>query len=195
MLLFMNQNAYIRDIAQALHNGKTILYPTDTIWGLGCSALNEVAVNQVFSIKNRPKQKSMILLVSDWEMLARYIHLSKLLSEELQHLLQESTVPTTIIFPYTQHLPKFILAENGSIGVRIPKHHFCHQLIRYLDAPLVSTSANLSGQTSPLQYSDINDDIKKQVDIIVDPAFDTSDYKKPSRILLLSEQGEIEEIR
>ena len=137
----------------------------------------------------------MILLVSDWEMLARYIHLSKPLSEELQHLLQESTVPTTIIFPYTQHLPKFILAENGSIGVRIPNHHFCHQVIRYLDAPLVSTSANLSGQTSPFQFSDISDDIKKQVDIIVDSAFDTSDYKKPSRILLLSEQGEIEEIR
>lgn len=185
----------ITDIATGLQNGKTLLYPTDTIWGLGCSALDQEALSKIYALKNRPQQKSMILLVSDWQMLSNYVHLSSTLKEELQLLLHETEIPTTLIFPNTRYLPHCVLAENGSVGMRIPKHEFCVDLIRELNAPLVSTSANIAGEKSPLSFKDIPDTIKQKVDMVADPVFDTSTYNRPSRILLLSENGDIEAIR
>ena len=172
----------ITQIAHKLSLGATLLYPTDTIWGLGCSAIQPDAIEHLYSIKQRDHSKSMLILVSDERMLRRFIPNP---DPRALDLLLNSDRPTTIIFPNPQMLPENLLANDGTIGVRVPKHAFCQQIIQLMDAPLVSTSANLSGDPSPACFDDIPDRLKQKVDIVADPSFDSSrgNSNQSSRIL------------
>ena len=153
----------------ALRQGKTLLYPTDTIWGIGCDAANADAIERIYAIKQRDHSKSMLILVNE-QMLAPHI------PSEVRQLLLHSPRPTTVILPVdmlavpiADNLP----AADGTVGVRIPQFFFCQQLLHELGSPLVSTSANLSGHPSPATYADIDSALQQRIDLCLPdhPAF------------------------
>lgn len=150
-------------IIEILKSGGTILYPTDTIWGIGCDATNVKAINKIFDIKKREKNKSMIILVESEKRLQDLVDVPEMAWE----IIDLSEKPVTIIYDNPKGLPKEILAEDGSIGIRLVKDDFCKKLISKLNRPLVSTSANFSGDKSPMKFSDINPEILKLVDFAV----------------------------
>lgn len=176
----------------ALKEGLTILYPTDTIWGIGCDATVTDAVERIYGIKERDHAKSMLVLISE-EML------SPTLPAEARDLLLMSERPTTVIIPaemldvaVATNLP----ASDGTIGVRVPRHAFCQELLHQLGHPIVSTSANLSGCPSPASYEDIAEDIHRRVDCDLpdDPSFHHASSGS-SRIVKLSSNGEVVVLR
>ena len=150
-----------------LRNGGVILYPTDTVWGLGCDATDAEAVSRIFSIKNREDSKSLILLVSDEDMLCRYI---REMPEIAAQLIEVNDKPMTIIYPEALTGPgalaSNVVAEDGSVGIRIPMMDFCRQMCRRLGRPVVSTSANISGQPSPRCFSEIAPEVIAGVDYV-----------------------------
>ncbi len=148
---------------EVLKKGGTILYPTDTIWGIGCDATNPEAIQKIFDIKKRDAHKSMIILVESEKRLQDLVDVPEMAWE----IIDLSEKPVTIVYGNPRNLPKEILAEDGSIGIRLVKNDFCKKLISKLNKPLVSTSANLSGQKSPLQFSDISSEIVNSVDFAV----------------------------
>jgi L-threonylcarbamoyladenylate synthase len=188
----MNVFSNINQISELIKEGKTMLYPTDTIWGLGCDATNEKAVNEIYKIKNRPDSKSMIILVNSDAMLQNYVEDVPPLAWDIIDL---SDKPTTIIYPKAKNLPQNLVATDGSIAIRMVKDGFVFQLLNKLRVPIVSTSANISGNASPRNFNDIDERIKEAVDIIVSPDLETSSYHKSSSILKLAMNGEIEIIR
>jgi L-threonylcarbamoyladenylate synthase len=161
-----------QELIAALQNGKTLLYPTDTIWGLGCDATNESACQKILTIKNRPKEKSFIVLVDGIQMLEKYVPEFHPVCYDLIDL---STTPLTIIYPCAKGLAPSILANDGSVGIRIPKDKYCLEMIRKLKKPIVSTSANSSGEKNPENYMEINMQIKESVDAIL--------YLKPNQMM------------
>ncbi len=148
----------------ALKKGGLILYPTDTIWGIGCDATNENAVERVFVLKNRPSNKSLIILVADERDVIQYVANPDL---RVFDYLQSMNKPTTVVYESAIGLASNLVSEDGSIAIRIVKDEFCRHLIKRFRKPIVSTSANLSGQPSPRNFSDIPGEIKKGVDYIV----------------------------
>lgn len=178
----MNREQDLNECFQIVQSGGVILYPTDTIWGLGCNAFQQDVVNKIFEIKNRPSEKRVILLVSSWEMLNRYVVIDskERLAMERFHL--ES--PTTFIFEKVKNLPEYLLSEDGSVAIRIITDGFAHRLIERLDVPITSTSANLAGEPSPLVFDDIAKVIKDSVDYIVPIIWDKGNGK-PSKIVKL----------
>ena len=151
-------------IIETLKNGGTILYPTDTIWGIGCDATNIEAINKIFDIKKRDKNKSMIILVESEKRLQDLVDVPEMAWE----IIDLSEKPVTLVYENPKNLPKEILAEDGSIGIRLVKDDFCKKLISKLNKPLVSTSANFSGEKSPLQFSDISQEMIDLVDFAVE---------------------------
>ena len=149
---------------QTLKSGGTILYPTDTIWGIGCDATNIDAINKIFEIKKREKTKSMIILVESEKRLQDLVDVPEMAWE----IIDLSEKPVTIVYDNPRGLPKEILAEDGSIGIRLVKDDLCKKLISKLNKPLVSTSANFSGDKSPMKFSDINPEIISLVDYAVE---------------------------
>ncbi len=149
---------------ETLKNGGVILYPTDTIWGIGCDATNEAACQKISQIKNRPDNKSFIILVDSIQMIEKYIPEFPDVCYDLVDLADK---PLTIIYPNAKGLAPTILADDGSVGIRVIKDPICLKLIRSMRKPLVSTSANLSGEANPSCYSDVNQQIKYKVDAIV----------------------------
>lgn len=149
---------------ETLKNGGVILYPTDTIWGIGCDATNENACQQISQIKNRPENKSFIILVDSVQMIEKYI---PEFPDVCYDLIDVSDKPLTIIYPNAKGLAPSILADDGSVGIRVTKDPICLKLIRPMRKPLVSTSANLSGEANPSCFADVNQQIKDQVDAIV----------------------------
>ena len=172
-------------------NGGIILYPTDTIWGIGCSAMNESAIKKIFRIKRRENNKLLISLVSSIEMLERYV--KNLPEYVLNYLYDES--PTTIVYPKVTGLSQILCGKNESIAIRLVKDNFCKALINQINAPLISTSANLTGNPFPKKFKEIDKKIINEVDYVVN--FDDSNLKKskPSRIIKLLLNGQIEIIR
>jgi L-threonylcarbamoyladenylate synthase len=166
--------------------GNVILYPTDTVWGIGCDAENAAAVKKIFKIKEREESKSMIMLVSNVEMLRHYIQELPLGFEEM---VQAQERPTTFVLSGAQNLPGELVAEDGSIGVRIVKDEFCHRLIQQIARPLVSTSANVSGEPAARTFSEVSDKIKERVDYVVQWRQDEDVESQPSRILKIDENG------
>jgi L-threonylcarbamoyladenylate synthase len=154
----------MEDIINILKSGGTILYPTDTIWGIGCDATNIEAVNKIFEIKKREKNKSMIILVETEKRLQDLVDVPEMAWE----IIDLSEKPVTIVYENPRGLPKELLAEDGSIGIRLVKNDFCKKLITKLNKPLVSTSANFSGDKSPLKFSDISHEIISLVDYAVE---------------------------
>lgn len=175
-----------------LRSGKVILYPTDTIWGIGCDATLPKTVDRIYKIKQRYESKSMIVLLDDAANLSRYVEKVPSLAYDL---IERYSEPLTVIYPKAQNLAKNVIAEDGTIAIRIVKDEFCRQLISELGRPLVSTSANISGQPAPITFSKISDEIKKGVDYIVSHNQDVVIRTKPSTIIRMLENGEFEVIR
>jgi L-threonylcarbamoyladenylate synthase len=182
----------INNALEVLKNGGIILYPTDTIWGIGCDATNEEAVKRIYNIKRREDSKSMLVLMENPALLERYVDD---VPEVAWDLVELTTTPLTVIYPNAKNLAKNLVASDGSIGIRFTKEAFTSQLIQRFRRPLVSTSANISGEKSPAFFGEISDEIKTQVDYIVSYRQDDLVPAKPSRIIKLGPGGKIEIIR
>jgi L-threonylcarbamoyladenylate synthase len=182
----------INKALEILKSGGVILYPTDTIWGLGCDATNEAAVDKILKIKNRPAEKSLIVLLDTDNKLQSYINE---IPEVAYDLIEYAENPLTIIFSGAKNMAKNVINSDGSVGIRVVKHDFCTQLIQRFRKPIVSTSANLSGEPSPKFFDDINPEILDAVDYVVDFEQENRSVKKPSTIMKLSSSGQFEFIR
>lgn len=164
----------------ALRQKKILLYPTDTIWGIGCDATAADAVNKIYQLKHRPDVKSMIILVADERDILQYVAAP---DPAVFQFLEEATKPTTIIFGGAIGLPDNLVAQDGSVAIRLTKDPFCRHLIRRLRKPVVSTSANISGQPSPASFAYISEAIKKGVNHIVQWRQAETTIAEPSQIV------------
>ncbi len=185
----------IEDIKAALavlQKGGVILYPTDTIWGLGCDAGNEEAVKRIYDIKNRIDSKSMLVLMENAALLERYV---LEVPEVAYDLIELSDKPLTIIYDGAKNLAKNLIAEDGSIGIRLTTEAFSSDLIRRFKRPIVSTSANISGKPSPACFGEIEQEIIDAVDYVVKYRQDDVQKAVPSGIIKLGRGGEIKIIR
>ena len=180
-----------REIVETLKSGGTILYPTDTVWGIGCDATNDEACKKILEIKKRPDHKSFILLVDNFAMLERYI---TDFQEVCYDLVDLATQPLTIIYPNAKGLAPSILAEDGSVGIRITEDPTCLKLIRGLKKPLVSTSANLSGEPNVSYFEEISEEIKTNVDVIVKLNLEKK-MSRPSQIIKIGLNGSVDILR
>ena len=175
----------------ALRDGKTILYPTDTIWGVGCDATNAKACDRVFEAKKRPANKSLIILVDSPERLKDYVVEVPAIAYDL---IKHTTNPLSIIFAESKNLAKNVSADK-SVCIRVVDNEFCKEVIRRLGKPITSTSANLSGQPSALTFSDISEELIKAVDYTVQLYHDTISKPKSSTIIKLNADNTFEIIR
>lgn len=185
----MEKNFFETEVEQALEvlrNGGVVLYPTDTIWGIGCDATNENAVKRIYQIKNREDSKSMIILVADERDVLRYVAAPDL---AVFDFIEKQNRPTTIIFEHAVGLPGNLVAEDGSIAIRIARDEFCKHLVKRLRRPIVSTSANISGQASPKFFAEISDELKKAVDHVVKWRQDDTTPSLPSQIIKWNNDG------
>lgn len=176
---------------EALQSGGTILYPTDTIWGLGCDATNEAACQKIARLKNRPENKSFIILVDSVQMVEKYI---PEFPDVCYDLIDLADKPLTIIYPNARNLAPSILADDGSVGIRVTKDPICIKLIRAMRKPLLSTSANLSGENSPTCFDDVAQELKTGVDAIVMEKL-TEKRTAPSQIIKVGIDYSIKVIR
>ena len=176
---------------ETLKKGGVILYPTDTIWGLGCDATNDSACKKILDIKNRPKNKSFIVLVNNFAMLEKFVPEFNEICYDLADL---SINPITIIYPKAIGLASSIIALDGSVGIRITKDPICLNLIKKLKKPIVSTSANISGEQSPIDFNSISVIIKNNVDYIVNLPL-KNESTPPSQIIKIGLDSEVTIIR
>ncbi|NOQ71691.1 MAG: threonylcarbamoyl-AMP synthase [Crocinitomix sp.] len=181
----------IQKALDVVRNGGVILYPTDTIWGLGCDPNNEVALEKLMSIKKRAADKSLIILVNNEGLLQRYV---KDIPEVCYDLIDYSERPLTIVYPKGQYVSKKVLGANDSIAIRITKDPFCVQLIQRLKHGLVSTSANISNETYQNNIDKLPADIKNNVDYIVNLPL-KNDKQPPSQIIRIGADSEVTIIR
>jgi L-threonylcarbamoyladenylate synthase len=198
----------IQKALEVLRKGGVILYPTDTVWGIGCDATDPEAVAKIYEIKRRSDSKSLVLLASDMDMISRYV---KEVPEMAIQLVQVNDKPMTIIYPGAVTGPrpegdvmpkaeKYALAfntaaEDGSVGIRVPMMEFCQQLAFRLGRPIVSTSANISGEATPKRFAEISQEVKSAVDHIVDPALERGSTGQSSSIIKVGLDYSIEIIR
>lgn len=194
----MDSTPIIQEAVKVLREGGVILYPTDTVWGIGCDATNEKAVARVFEIKRRSEAKSLVLLASDLDMVAKYI---KVIPSIAIDLVEVNDAPMTIIYPGAQYLAANAVAADGTVGIRIPLTEenpagtFCRELVYRLRRPLVSTSANISGEPTPASFAEISDEIKGAVDYVVPKPFGAGATGRSSQIIKLGLDGEVEILR
>lgn len=182
----------IKNALEVLKKGGIILYPTDTIWGIGCDATNHEAVKRIYEIKQREDSKSMLVLMENPALLDRYVDE---VPEVAWDLVEVSTKPLTVIYPGAKNLASNLIAEDGSIGIRFTKEEFTSELLRRFRRPIVSTSANVSGQPSPSFFDEVSDEIREAVDYVVDFRQDDRTPAIPSSIIKLGEGGRIDIIR
>ncbi len=183
------------EVAKALkviQDGGIILYPTDTIWGIGCDATNTEAVKKIFALKQREEAKSMIILVDSDNKLQSYV---QEVPDIAYDLIEFAENPLTLVMPGAKNISPALIAADGSVGVRVVKHPFCEQLIQRLRKPLVSTSANISGQPSPQHFGEVSAEIIEGVDYVVDLEQHDNTAKKPSTIMRLAPDGRFEFLR
>jgi L-threonylcarbamoyladenylate synthase len=182
----------IFEIASMLEKGSVICYPTDTIWGIGCDALNEKAVARVSEIKGRPPEKGYVMLVSSIEMLKKY---ATRVHPRLETLLSFHTRPLTVIYDRSVGLPDVVKAPNGSVAIRVTQDQFCRELIEVLGRPILSTSANVSGSPFPPTFGGISSEILGAVDYVVKYRQDDKEPAEPSAIAKLDRHMELEFLR
>ncbi|MCW3119734.1 MAG: translation factor [Chitinophagaceae bacterium] len=175
-----------------LKSGGIILYPTDTIWGIGCDATNEKAVEKIFALKKRSDEKSMIILAADNKEVLRYV---ASLDLNIFDYLAKTTKPTTVIYDHAIGVADNLIGKDGSIAIRICSDEFCRHLIKRFRKPIVSTSANISGQTSPTTFSGIGAAIKEGVDYIVKHRQHDTTIAEPSSIIKWNKDSSITIIR
>ena len=185
-------NEEIKKACQVMREGGVILYPTDTIWGIGCDATNEEAVRRVYEIKRRADSKAMLVLVDSAVKVDFYV---QDVPEVAWDLIELADKPLTIIYSGARNLAPNLLAEDGSVGIRVTSEEFSKRLCQQFRKAIVSTSANVSGQTSPQNFSEISEDIKAAVDYIVDYRREETTQAKPSSIIKLDKGGVIKIIR
>ncbi|MBC8487170.1 MAG: threonylcarbamoyl-AMP synthase [Bacteroidetes bacterium] len=182
----------IQKAVKVLMAGGTILYPTDTIWGIGCDATNNRAVQKIYKIKERLKKSSFIILLEKESKITDYV---EKVPDILWDLLKSIDSPTTVIYPKAKNLTKNVIAPDGSIGIRVVKDEFCRRMISEFNKPVVSTSANFSGEASPLVFKDISEEIKNKVDYIVKTNRNKLNKIKASTIIRIKLSGEFEVLR
>ena len=178
-------------LIETLKSGGTILYPTDTIWGIGCDATNVEAINKIFDIKKRDQNKSMIILVESEKRLQDLVEVPEMAWE----IMELSEKPVTLIYDNPTGLSKEMLAEDGSIGIRLVKDLFLKKIITKLNKPLVSTSANFSGEKSPMKFSDISKEIVNAVDFVVEENQDQVSEYSGSSVIRIWKDGRIKVLR
>jgi len=178
--------------ARIIVEGGTILYPTDTIWGIGCDATNPAAVQKIYQIKQRSDKKSMLVLMDDPSMLRHYL---QHVPEQADHLMAKAEKPVTIIYPGSTNFAVNLPAEDGSIGIRITRDAFCRRLIRRTGRPIVSTSANISGEPPPKTFREISSVILQAVDYVVPLRQEEKEPTVPSTIIRLDNEGRVTIIR
>ena len=187
-----NKDEIISHIVKVLENGGVILYPTDTIWGIGCDATNENAIKKIYKIKKRQENKPLILLVHDIQLLEKYISSVPKIAYEL---INKSTQPTTIIYEKPIGLPEILVHQN-TIGIRVVKNHVISMILKKINKPITSTSANISNTTHAMSFSEIDIYIKNNVDYIVPENFKSfKDINKTSTIIKINSDSSIHTIR
>jgi L-threonylcarbamoyladenylate synthase len=185
-------NTEVNKALQIIEDGGIILYPTDTIWGIGCDATNAAAIKKIYDLKQRDDSKSLIILLAEAKDIFQYVANPH---PDIIHIIKEFDRPTTVIYEQAIGLPDNLVSKDGSIAIRITKDPFCKSLIKRLRKPLISTSANISGMLSPQTFDQIDDAIKNGVDYIVDHRKEEQNVVPPSRILKIFSDGSINVIR
>lgn len=181
----------LKNSLKILQTKEILLYPTDTVWGIGCDATSEEAVAKVFEIKQRSESKSLVILVDGFDMLQKYI---PEVPKAVLALLSKTTIPTTIIYENPVGLAKNVVAADNSVAIRMVQNEFCRELIHLFGKPMVSTSANISGNPTPKSFDEIEKSILDSVDYVVNLQRDEVN-EKSSTILKVNEKGEITVLR
>jgi L-threonylcarbamoyladenylate synthase len=187
----MNINTEVHNAFEVINNGGIILYPTDTVWGIGCDASNEEAVKKIYALKQREENKSMIVLLNGERMM---YNVFKEIPQVAWQILDLSEKPTTLILDNPRNVAKNIIAEDNTIGVRIVTEPFCFKLMERMKKPLVSTSANISGMFTPKTFKEISPEIIKGVDYVVN-LYQDKICKNPSTIIKLGLDCQVKVIR
>ena len=186
-------NKEIERAVKVLNEGGIILYPTDTVWGIGCDATNVEAVDRIYRLKQSDNKHSMLVLCKNADMVVRYVDRAPGIAFEVMEM---ATTPLTLILPGATGLAANLIPETGTLGVRVPDHEFCRQLLNRFGRPIVSTSANISGQPAPRKgLADVAREIVEGVDMVVSPRFQGHPTGKPSSIMQFGEGGEVTIIR
>lgn len=188
----INYQKEVEKAVNVINSGGTIVYPTDTIWGIGCDATNPKAVEKVHQIKKRPSNKSFIVLLENDAHLNKYL---KNIPEVAWDLLENITKPTTIIYSEGHNLAPLVIAEDGSVAIRIVQDQFCKDVIRKLNKPIVSTSANFSGCSAPQNFYEIDPDVLEAADYVVNLRQTETVKNVQSTIIKLKLNGEISFVR
>ncbi len=188
----MNCEIDIKNAVEVLRKGGVILYPTDTIWGIGCDATNADAVRRVYEIKKREDSKALICLVDSANRMQRYF---RNVPDVAWDLVDYATKPLTLILDDAVNIAPNLLAEDGSLGIRVTNEEFSKQMCYRFQKAIVSTSANISGEPSPQNFSEISEEIKNQVDYIVNFRRGEKTKAQPSQIIKLTKDGEVTVIR
>lgn len=186
-----NFQSELKKALEHLKAGNIILYPTDTVWGIGCDASNEDAVKKIYKLKRRADSKALICLVADDRMLSRYVE--KVAPAALD-IVQIADSPITIVYDRPTNVATNLIADDNTLAIRIPDNEFCYQLMRRLNGAVVSTSANISGEPTPRDYQEISEEILKGVDYIVNLPSEKKNVK-PSSIIKISNDGVVKIIR
>lgn len=184
-------SSFFSDSLQKLRNKKVILYPTDTVWGIGCDATNQEAVSKIYQLKNREESKSLIILVDSLAMLRNYV---AVIPEKVFEIIENAERPTTVIYKNPKGLAKNVVAKDNTIAIRIVQNDFCQQLIKEFGKPIVSTSANISGDATPMSFKEIKPTILDAVDYVVNLQQDETSTQS-SRIIKILDDETIEVLR
>lgn len=181
-----------KNCVNVLENGGLILYPTDTVWGLGCNALDEKAVEKIYKLKERPKEKSMIVLLAEARDIIQYVAVPH---PDVVNIVENFTRPTTVIFDGALGFPDNISNPDGTIAIRIVEDPFCKAIIKRLKRPIISTSANISGQPTPAFFDEIAQPIVDGVDYVVKYRQEDKTRRQPSRLVKINDDGSLTIIR
>ena len=182
----------VDEAVRVLREGGIILYPTDTVWGLGCDATNAEAVDRLYRLKRSENKKSMLVLCASADMVVRYVNRAPGIAFEVMEM---ATSPLTLILPGATGVAANLIPDEGTLGIRVPDHEFCRRMLRALQRPVVSTSANISGEATPTGLQEVSREIIDGVDFVVNPRFEGKPTRKASSIIAFGEGGEVRIIR
>ncbi len=182
----------VDEAVRVLREGGIILYPTDTVWGLGCDATNAEAVDRIYRLKRSENKKSMLVLCASADMVVRYVNRAPDIAFEVMEM---ATSPLTLILPGATGVAANLIPDEGTLGIRVPDHEFCRRMLRALQRPVVSTSANISGEATPAGLQEVSREIIDGVDFVVNPRFEGKPTRKASSIIAFGEGGEVKIIR
>jgi len=180
------------EAVRILRAGGILLYPTDTVWGIGCDATNADAVQRIYDLKRSENKKSMLVLCASADMVVRYVNRAPGIAFEVMEM---ATSPLTLILPGAVGVAENLIPDEGTLGVRVPDHAFCQRVLRGLGRPIVSTSANITGEATPARLQEVAREIVDGVDFVVNPRFEGKPTRKASSIVAFGEGGDVQVIR